>query len=685
MDRKAVCGIILTLLLTSMLTLAFNIQPVKSEPTTWTVDDDGPADFHTIQEAINAANSGDTIFVRSGTYYENVVVSKSLTIMGENRATTIIDGGGNGKVVEISANNIKLSGLTIRNGEYGIRGYNWDFIEVGDCNVTGNSKDGIIIGWSQWTVKNCTISFNHRGLCIDSGYNNLIENNTFLSNGRGFTIYLHPQWCGSSSPGNNILRNNAFANNTYGIELGWAGGNVLRGNIMTNNNYSLGISGGSIYSLINDIDSSNIIDGKPVYYLVNQRNLIINSSTFPSIGYLGIVNSTNITVKDITLLKNKQGLLLAYTQNSTIINVTTSENHQGITLIESTDNVLVKSRASGNTVGIFLWRSDNNKITETTLLNNEYGIRLWHSDNNTLYHNNFIENLIQVNDTIREWLYPWQYYYHYSKNIWDNSYPSGGNYWSDCTGVDLYSDPYQNETGSDGIGDVPYIIDENNVDNYPLMVPFSSYTITWNEETCPIDFVTNSTILNLSFDSVEKLLSFDVVGPANTLGMCRVAIPKSLMEPSPSEKWQITVDDSPPLSINIIEDMENTYLYFTYTHSTRKVEIRIVSQKTLLGRGWGWMRIAPKQYIHGPAKLYKIEENQIELTITHQGKEYSKTWKIIWHKEYRNHELYLCYSPKNGPLIVMLQKTRWKIWLAIGKNTIAYGFPRFQRPRLMRT
>jgi nitrous oxidase accessory protein NosD len=59
-------------------------------------------------------------------------------------------------------------------------------------------------------------------------------------------------------------------------------------------------------------------------------------------------------------------------------------------------------------------------------------------------------------------------------NTWDNGYPSGGNYWSDYSGVDEYSGPYQNETGSDGIGDTPYIIDEKNCDRYPLITPFRS-------------------------------------------------------------------------------------------------------------------------------------------------------------------------------------------------------------------
>lgn len=61
-----------------------------------------------------------------------------------------------------------------------------------------------------------------------------------------------------------------------------------------------------------------------------------------------------------------------------------------------------------------------------------------------------------------------QVYSHNVVNVWDDDYPSGGNYWSDYTGVNNFSGPYQNETGSDGIGDAPYIIDVNNRDQYPL-------------------------------------------------------------------------------------------------------------------------------------------------------------------------------------------------------------------------
>jgi hypothetical protein len=59
-------------------------------------------------------------------------------------------------------------------------------------------------------------------------------------------------------------------------------------------------------------------------------------------------------------------------------------------------------------------------------------------------------------------------------NSWDDGYPSGGNYWSDHNGTDSFCGPYQNETGGDGIGDTPYVINDNNVDHYPLMQPFNS-------------------------------------------------------------------------------------------------------------------------------------------------------------------------------------------------------------------
>ena len=58
-------------------------------------------------------------------------------------------------------------------------------------------------------------------------------------------------------------------------------------------------------------------------------------------------------------------------------------------------------------------------------------------------------------------------------NTWDNGYPSGGNYWSNYTDVDLYTGPHQNITGRDGIWDHPHVVDANNQDKYPLTNPWT--------------------------------------------------------------------------------------------------------------------------------------------------------------------------------------------------------------------
>lgn len=220
----------------------------------WTVDDDGPADFHAIQEAINAAIDGNTIFVYNGTYYENAVLNKTVSLIGENKSITIVDGSYVRNVMNITANNVNITGFTMKN--------------------TGPSP-------------NCG-------------------------------IYI-------SSSGNNI---------SY--------------NVITNNHHGIGLSN----------SSNNIIYGNSI-----------------------------------------------------------TDNYCGVYLDGSSDN--------------------------------------------TFHHNKFIDNTQQVYVEMSG-----------SANLWNYSYPLGGNYWSDYTGEDNYLGSNQDQEGSDGIGDTPYVIDANNTDNYPLMKPY---------------------------------------------------------------------------------------------------------------------------------------------------------------------------------------------------------------------
>jgi hypothetical protein len=160
-----------------------------------------------------------------------------------------------------------------------------------------------------------------------------------------------------------------------------------------------------------------------------------------------------------------------------------------------------------------------------------------------------------------------------SINVWDNSYPSGGNYWSNYTGVDMKSGFYQNETGNDGIGDMTHTIDANNTDHYPLMAPISFFNAgTWNDMTYYVHIVSNSTISDFYFNPGEgAFLRFNVTGEEGIEGFCRVTIPKDLLWVE--DGWTIFVGEE-SVNYTIIPDENYTYLYFTYNQTTKTIEIQ---------------------------------------------------------------------------------------------------------------
>jgi parallel beta-helix repeat protein len=147
----------------------------------------------------------------------------------------------------------------------------------------------------------------------------------------------------------------------------------------------------------------------------------------------------------------------------------------GIVLTDASNNVIANSSVWGLIWGggIVFERSSSNTIFGNTI-EAYYGpsIYLDDSSDNKFFHNQFSVYEARQVEVIGR-----------SKNVWDDGYPSGGNYWSDYIGVDVKSGPGQDLHGSDSIGDVPYIIDADNVDHYPLMSPYGApppptYTLT---------------------------------------------------------------------------------------------------------------------------------------------------------------------------------------------------------------
>ena len=143
------------------------------------------------------------------------------------------------------------------------------------------------------------------------------------------------------------------------------------------------------------------------------------------------------------------GIYLSYRGNVTVKNTTITLFQTGIDLEVSSGNTLSGNTITINDVGVSLSTSSNNTFSGNNIRNNNYaGIRLNVSSNNEIYHNNFINNTLQALILAS------------GANSWDNGYI--GNYWSDYTGRD---------TDGDFTGETPYIIDEDNKDNHPLMFP----------------------------------------------------------------------------------------------------------------------------------------------------------------------------------------------------------------------
>jgi parallel beta-helix repeat protein len=377
--RKTVSGIMLTLLLTGMLTLAFNLQPVKAEPTTIYVDDDntsGPWDgtpeypYQNITSGLEHAVDGDIIFVYNGTYYEHLIVSKSVALVGEDRSITIIYGNGEGEGVEIITDRVNMTGFTVQNfgyylGEYGVRLSN-----ANNCNITGNN-----------------IVDNDSGIKLLSSYNNTVsENNITANENNGISI---------DSSSNNAIFGNELAHHPTGISIKDSSFNTVSGNNVTSCGLGIDVWGYSAYT------SNNIVCA----------NYLVDSS-------LG---------------------LLGYASNNIFC-----ENN----IIGATYGFWIKGGASNN---IFYGNNvTSGKMTSVYIQDSN-------CNGNKFYHNNFIDNR---RTDVR------------GINIWDDNYPSGGNYWSDYNGTDLFNGPNQNETGSDGIGDTPYVLNATNQDNYPLTKPY---------------------------------------------------------------------------------------------------------------------------------------------------------------------------------------------------------------------
>ncbi len=216
--------------------------------------------YNKIQDAINTAYVGYTIFVRNGTYNENLIINKTINLDGENRIKTIIDGNNKGHVIEISAPSVRISGFTVQNSgksefDAGIKTLTLDlyvkiinnviqdnqigiFLNYANQDSDSNVKDNLIQNnnqgiYSHWSNNNYikdNVIINNKGHgieCIRSFYGKITDN--FIKNNDEYGIYFR----GSSN--NGLIKNNNIEENKEGIRIENSNKNLIQNNNFINN------------------------------------------------------------------------------------------------------------------------------------------------------------------------------------------------------------------------------------------------------------------------------------------------------------------------------------------------------------------------------------------------------------------------------------------------------------------
>lgn len=410
-------------------------------------------------------------------------------------------------------------------------------VTIKNLNINGFVHGISLIGASNNIIQNSSLIGTGAdgfqvGFWIDNAYNNRIEQNSIT----GFDEY---GMLFQISSNNNIIVGNTFASNKIDIALDCSGNNEFKNNQLNSKNSNLKVSYHSYSDFIQNIDISNKIRDKPIYYWFDEQDKAVPLDA----GFVALGNCKNITIQNLNISNNSAAIIMYSTSDSSVSenllanndiaislhdcvnlsltnnvvvdggtgitvrsssNISVRQNYLsgiyfggyeafgislyssnscsvnannitdfgqfGIQLSVSKQNMIANNYLSRNAIGTYIYMGGQNIIFQNSFIENKrWGMQLSSSqtqpNNNLIYYNNFINNTsieagtqgnLQVSN-------PW--YFGPETNTWDNG--TVGNYWSD------YQTRYANasEVGNSGIGNTFFVVNENNIDHYPLMKP----------------------------------------------------------------------------------------------------------------------------------------------------------------------------------------------------------------------
>jgi parallel beta-helix repeat protein len=508
-------------------------------------------DYVTIQEAVSANETldGHTIRVDAGTYYEQVVINKSLSLIGQDKSNTIVDAGGNESAILVTANNVTVSGFTAQNATAGfgaIELYNSRGDNITD-NIMKDTYYGIYIYSSSDSIimQNEALSNTYSGAYLYLSQGNTVSDCN-ITNNVNFGIFLY-------NSSTNLIFNNLISGQKTGISLTASDRNTVHDNSVSKAELGIQVSN-TDSDLLHDNNVSACNQGIDIS---NSNNIIIinNTASSNNINGINLASSDNNTLSNNTAQNNKQaGICLSVSSNNTLSHNNVTVNNQGIQLANSNNCTVNENNVAQNNYSISLSESTQNTFWYNDFQQNQYALQFENSTNNTLVDNNFVNNTQQLTSTN-------------STNHFDNGVE--GNFWDTYNGTDA---------DHDATGDTPYTPAENNVDNHPLMGSFFSSVITLQEDY-RITFICNSTVSEVQYNNVPQVMQFNVTGPDSTAGLCRIQVPNILISPP-----QVVLVDGQNVNATTLPLSNATYgsLYFTYTLSTHQVTIMSKSYYDLL-------------------------------------------------------------------------------------------------------
>jgi parallel beta-helix repeat protein len=331
---------------------------ISNRGNTLFVGGNGLGNYTNIQDAVNNASDGDTVFVydESSPYNEwDILINKSISIIGENKDTTVINGSGNGSIILVTTNWINISGFTIQNSgsriEAGIKIHS-NYSSIIDNHITNNDF----------------------GIYLEYSKNNTISNNNISDNLGGILCTTYSK--------NNTISSNNILDNRYGISLiWWSNTNYISNNYFLNNGFSV------LNSYHNHVEN-NTVNGKPLVYLEDESDKTISDA-----GQVILMNCNNIKLENLNLSKTTYGIQLLKTNNCKIQDNNCSNNYGCIYFDDAHNNTIIENKiTSGLSFGLRLDDSNNNIIIDNNISNNFlYGIDLG-GFNNTIIDNNISNN-----------------------------------------------------------------------------------------------------------------------------------------------------------------------------------------------------------------------------------------------------------------------------------------------------